>query len=250
MRKSLIVAALALAFGARVAGAACPVDPFGSDDAGKATCDKDKSKCEQKASKGVGKLVAGIIKCQTKLVDAGFKAKPPADEQACENAVIAKFLAGDTTACPCVVLPGISALAESVLNGASDLTYCDSTSGVLISSLPANGAADITGWVPATKGDLKCQDKVGKNVGKLVGAWLKCHGKFAADVVKTAGSPTFDEEGCEGAAVAAFNTANGALICPACQAAANASALVLTEAQLDGANSLTYCESPSGAFVQ
>lgn len=233
---AVLSAALATVIGYGIANAI----PWPGDDAGLASLDKTISKCEIKASKNVSKLVAAILKCQTKLVDNAFKAKPPLDEQACEATAEGTFTAKTLTAdCPCVDVPGIIGIAEPVINSNANLTLCD-PAGPLIASLPDNGAVQITGNVPSTKDILKYENKVGKNISKLVATYLKCHQAAQANYQKTL---TFDEpteESCEAAAVSAFNTAVAGLTGgQGCEDIAGV--VSLTEAQLEGGNFLTFC---------
>src|SRR6185369_1523624 len=72
-----------LMVGHRIARAACT--PFGDDDGGCMTSNKDASKCEQKASANGATLAKAIIKCHAVAAAKAFKAKP-FDEEACEDA--------------------------------------------------------------------------------------------------------------------------------------------------------------------
>src|SRR5262252_1937014 len=87
---TLLPAALAVAIGYGTAGA---ITWPGGDDGGFLTLDKAASKCEQKAAGNLGKLAGAIIKCQDKMVQNAFAARPPLDEQTCENAAITKYSA-------------------------------------------------------------------------------------------------------------------------------------------------------------
>ena len=146
--KAVMTAMLAVAIGYGTAGAI--VWP-GGDDGGFLTLDQAASKCEQKAGGNTGKLAAGIIKCQDKMVVNAFKAKPPIDEQACEDAGITKYTSKTVvTDCPCVNPAGNAAIAEAVINSSGDLVSCD-PAGTPIASLPDNGAVQISGNVPTTK---------------------------------------------------------------------------------------------------
>jgi hypothetical protein len=248
-----VAAALALAF-AGSASAQCPGavnTPFGTDDGGFLTCNKAASKCEQKASGNVSsKLVAGILKCHSKAADSAFKGVA-FDEEACESAASAKFLAKtDVTDCPCIVPAGIASLAETVIDGNNNQTYCDPA------GTPFGG--DDAGNIPISKEELKCEDGLGKCVAKLVKGYVKCHQGAAKAFVS---NKAFDEEACEQgpipgkpgkAAVEVFDACTAKVIakggCNGCEDLAGIKAL--TDAQLDGANSLVYCSSPSSAFVQ
>src|SRR5262245_34263430 len=243
--RGMAISILALAIGARGAAAV----PWPGDDSGSLTLDKATSKCEQKANQHDGKAVGAILQCQTKLVAAAFDGTP-FDEQACENTAEAAFTAKTiTTDCPCVAPAGIIAIVEPVVNANTGLTYCD-PAGATISGLPDNGAAQIDGTVPSSIEILKYQDKVGKFVAKLVADFLKCHQKFAAAYQKLGGTPDETaEEACEAAALAKFNTAVGVMT--GGQGCEDIPGLVqLTTGQLEGANLLTFCASPSAAFVR
>src|SRR5262249_44970650 len=159
----------------------------------------------QKAAGNLGKLAGAIIKCQDKMVQNAFKAGAPIDEQACENAAITKYETKTlTTDCPCVVPANNAAIAEGVINGAGDLVSCDSASGVLISSLPDNGAVQISGYVPSTKDIAKAESKISKAVSKYVAGWFKCHAVAAKNYQKLTSYDDSAEETCEATNQTAF----------------------------------------------
>jgi hypothetical protein len=108
--------------------------------------------------------------------------------------------------------------------------YCTAT------GTPFGG--DDTGNIPsdAPKGPVtKCENTVGKSVGKLVAALLKCHaasasGKFTSDAA---------EDTCESTALTKF----GATKTAGCDPCTNLAALGSTVAsRVDGTNSLIYCD--------
>src|SRR5437867_4963047 len=84
-------------------------------------------------------------------------------------------------------------------------------------------AADDGGCVSNTKNHLKCSDGESKAFSKAIASVIKCHIKQADAAFKTLnGKPTtFDEEGCENAAVAKLNAARakieGAGLCAPAQ---------------------------------
>jgi hypothetical protein len=245
-----VAAAVAFAFAGSAWAVNCPgpAQPFGADDGGLLTCNKTQSKCEQKASGAVSKLAAGILKCQSKQASAGFKATV-FDEDACEAAAITKFksISPTATACGCIDLNGIATLAETVIDSANNQVYCDPA------GTPFGG--DDEGNIPSTKAILAFENGIGKCVPKLVAGYVKCHQGAAKAFV---GNKTFDEENCESnlgnpkSAVSAFNacTAKVALKGPGAGCEDLAGIKALTDAQLDGANNLVYCSSPSAAFVR
>src|SRR5262249_3606307 len=189
----------------------------------------------------------GAPRGETKREEPAPKARP-SDERAGENPAGAASPGKTITAdCPCVDPAGIIAIVEPVVNANTGLTYCD-PAGSPIGDLPDNGAAQIDGTVPSTQTVLKYEDKVGKVVAKLVADFLKCHQKFAAAYQKVGGTPDDTaEEACETAALAKFNTAVGVMT--GGQGCEDIPGLVqLTTGQLEGANVLTFCASPSAAF--
>src|SRR5262245_38332625 len=186
---------------------------------------KDAGKCEDGIAKGVGKLVAAVVKCHAKQADAAFKGTP-LDDEACEtsgpksaagkfDAAIAKL-----TTCPPEAIATANGIKGALLTGPQSLDvqnavfYCDAASGTPID------AGDDTGFVPATKDALKCADGVGKSFGKLWGALSKCTTKAADSGL--AGKP-FDENTCRTVALGKFDATSTKLLggqCPGCLDAA------------------------------
>ena len=124
-------------------------------------------------------------------------------------------------------------------------------------------AADDGGCVSNTKNHLKCSDSEAKAFGKAVAAVIKCHIKQADAAFKTLnGKPTtFDEEGCENAAIAKLSATRakieGKAICDPQQINNfNVEQAVLFNhpppapaLSIDGQNGNTYCDSTSGAMI-
>lgn len=249
----------------RVDFTATPVGPvpFGPDDGGFLTLDKDESKCEQKIAGLVATLEKTINKCHQKQADYAFKLRF-FDEEACEAVAIQKFLLkADPTQCPCVAPAGLATLWETVMDAGNGLVYCegwDAMSGSCSPTTRIDPSGDDTGCIPSTKDVLRCQTKVSKCVDRLVRDWIKCHQKLAKDFQRTCGAPTFIEEECEEgpmggrAAIERFNLcvakSGVGTICPACNTATVPDILAVADAQLDGGNGLVFCESASGAFVE
>lgn len=275
VKRAGVLAALVLATGGMAYGACWPFgsnDGNPSDDAGCGTADAVASKAEQKLGGAVSKLVGGIIKCHSKQHAAAYKTangKPTVfDEETCEGAAETKFLTSMVKILPpsCVNPPGIASLARAVLDGNNYMTYCDGCVDGSCSS--CSGAAidplgDDAGCVASTAGIQKCEDKLGGCISGLVKDWNKNHAKWAKAYTKAVskGDPiTYDEEAGEQgpsvpvpgkSAVERFNACltKKVIGCAPCTAANIPAILGLTAAQLDGANGLVYCESPSGAFI-
>jgi hypothetical protein len=118
--------------------------------------------------------------------------------------------------------------------------------GALVAAVVAAGVGhaatpfggEDTGFVPpdSPKGPItKCENAVGKTVGKLVGALVKCHnGRIAGKLVDEAAEDT-----CESTAIAKFNTTK-TTGCPPCIDLAGLATFV--EQTVDGSNSLVACE--------
>jgi len=96
----------------------------------------------------------------------------------------------------------------------------------------------------------------------LMKDWLKCHQTAAKNFLT---NKVFDEEACElgpipnnpgKSAVERFNAcANAALNkggadCAPCQAANLPTIIGIADTMIDGGNSLIFCQSPSGAFLE
>jgi len=219
--------ALVLAAGAVRAGT-----PFGGDDTGTISSTPAVNKCENGVGKGVGKLVAAISKCHASVV-----AGKATDDEACEAAALTKFGATKTAGCaPCTNLATTGALVEGLVDASNSKVYC-------AAGTPFGG--DDTGNIPADapSGPIsKCENGVGKAVGKLVAAINKCHasrasGKLADDTA---------EDTCETTALTKF----GATKTAGCDPCTNLSTLgAFAESAVDGANNAVYCGSPSGAFL-
>ncbi len=213
--------------------------PFGGDDGGFIPPDAPKgpiTKCEGNVGKGVGKLVGAIIKCHAGRVTGKYASD--AAEDACEATALTKFNATKTVGCPpCITLAGIGATVEALVDSNNNKVYCSSPGSAFL--------GDDTGFIPADapKGPIsKCENTVGKGVGKLIAAIVKCHagratGKYPDDAT---------EDGCEATALTKFGTTK-TVGCDVCTSLASLGAFV--EATADGANALVYCASPSGAFL-
>jgi hypothetical protein len=263
----------------------CPM-PFG-DDGGNTTCNKSAEGCEAAIGKGVGKAVGAVIKCHIKQAQAAFKnaSKPTSfDEETCENTAINAFVtaanaakAKDATgACNCVDVNAIAGLIGGVLDQLNYLTACEGlvtpTPAPSVCQAPAvsvttgsPGDTDDTGCVdPTDKAGSAAAQGAGKCVAKMVATWIKCHGTFAKNVLKNKvdpADPNNTDEICEGdgdnsnpkGAVEAFNACLQKLQAkglPPCVMNNVPNILAATKTNLDGANGLLYCASPSGAFVQ
>jgi hypothetical protein len=246
--------------------------PFG-DDGGNTTCNKSAEGCEAKIGGLVAKTVAAVIKCHGKQASAAFKTangKPTSfDEETCENTAIngpkgfvasaAAAQAKDATgACSCVGVSTIAGLIGGILDSQNSLVFCDGSTAI-------DPSGDDTGtFNPADSTGFKAMVKAGTCVSKLVATWEKCHATFAKNVLKNKLDPTDPgntDEICEGdgdssnpkGAVEAFQACMAKLAAkglPACVTSNIPAILATTQTQLDGANGLVYCASPSGAFVQ
>jgi len=231
--------------------------PFGGDDTGTVPDPAHKTtlKCEETIGKAVGKAVGCIAKCTAKR-SSGVFADDTA-EDACEKnlagkSCLEKFTAAgakaqskDTTGgCNCISVSGLATVIEFDLDSMNNAVYCDTTSGT-----PFGG--DDTGDVPVAKSAVaKCEDTVNKLVGKAAGCIIKCHaarasGKLADDTAEDACEKNNAGHSCLEKFQASVAKLTG---CPPCL---NATTLASTiESTLDTGNSLTYCASPSGAFLE
>jgi len=163
-------------------------------------------KCADAIAKAFAKAIGSVIKCHKKQADQAFK-NAPMDDESCEtgpaggksakeklDAAIAKV----ASLCTATELASAGAEETTLFAGQSNPlsldaqngnVYCDSTSGVLIDQ-----SGDDAGFVPADGNQLKCADAVGKELGKLAAAAIKCHVKMADAFFN---GKDFDENICE-----------------------------------------------------
>jgi hypothetical protein len=262
MRRFRIVAlgtgvTLAAGIAAAIAGT-----PFGGDDEGTIPSDAPQgpvTRCEILVAKASGKLFASIWKCH-----AGRTTGKIADdtaEDACESAAITKFKGTKTAGCAgCTDLSLIGTSLEAGIDsnglpgvdrstlGLSALVYSDQAGTPF-------GDDEFFSFIPpdAPNGpETRCENSVGQAVGKFFGSITKCHtsrvrGRFTDET---------GEEGCESAAKAKSFAEVG------CSRPLGVIAAIAdtVEAYADhgpqpfygitGVNSLIWCGSPSGAFLQ
>src|SRR5256885_21828 len=107
---------------------------------------------------------------------------------------------------------------------------------------------DDSGFIPPTKDIAKCEDSVGKSLGKAAACILGCHKKRA----KGSLADETAEDECEKGAttkscLGKYTTATGKLTCPPCLD--KAGLFAFAESNVDAVNGSVYCASPSGAFL-
>jgi len=212
-------------------------------------------KCEATIGKAAGKAAACIGKCTAARADG--KLADDTAEDACEKNNAGKsclelFAAAATKAqekdsgpsgCGCVNISNLSTIIEADLDSMNSAVYCDTTSGT-----PFGG--DDTGDIPVAGSPVAmCEDTVNKLVGKAIACVIKCHAAQASRKLDQ-----YTEDTCEkfNAGKACFDKFQAGVAkltgCPPC---INATTLFGTiETTLDAGNGLTYCASPSGAFVE
>jgi hypothetical protein len=248
----------ALSVGLWVASARAANPPFGGDDTGFIPPAKSpEAKCEGGAAKAVGKLIACIDKCHSSR--ASGKLADDTAEDACEKSLTtgksctAKFAASiaKLSGCPSCIngttMASLASLTEALLDGNNSTVYCDTSSGT-----PFGG--DDTGDVPTAKSAIaKCESGAAKAADKLIKCILKCHasrasGKLADDTAEDSCEKTLAGKSCTALFAASIAKLSG---CPTCiNGTTMANLAGLTEALLDGNNSMVYCAaSPSGAFL-
>jgi hypothetical protein len=250
-RIAALGACVGLAAGVAVAVAGTP---FGGDDTGTIPSSKTALKCEDGIGTAVGKAVGCIGKCTA--AEADGKIMGDAAEDACEKsnggksclekftASAMKFQTKAAGACNCVNVGSLSGIIEADLDMMNNAVYCDTSSGI-----PFGG--DDTGDLPPPKTAIqKCEDGVNKLVGKAAACIIKCHkgeadGKIVGDAAEDACEKSNGGKSCIEKFTAGAAKFTG---CPSCL---NVTALATTiENVLDTGNALTYCASPSGAFVE
>ena len=127
--------------------------------------------------------------------------------------------------------------------------------GAAYAGTPFGG--DDTGFLPpgGSKGAVgKCEAAISKAASSAVACIFKCHdsrasGKLANDAAEDACENANDGKSCLAKYFKSTTTALGKGGCPAC-AATNVPTIASTaEAVLDATVGLSYCASPSGAFI-
>lgn len=205
--------------------------PFGGDDTGFVPPDIDNYKYEVKIGKNLSKFQRCVLKCHASRA----KGKLPDDvtEENCEGGCQTKYdLANSKLIAPplagaCLNTMSLRNFWASNLDSFNNQIYCNGVT-------PFGG--DDTGFIPPDAATLKCESKVGTNVGKLLACQAKCHAKRA----KGSFADDTAEESCEGDCKTRYNTANMKLIgCPGCLDASTAGDTILTDG--DNHNGDVYC---------
>jgi hypothetical protein len=234
--------------------------PFGGDDSGTIPTGGGKGpagKCEDAIGGAVGKAVSCIGKCTASRAD-GKLADDTAEDNCEKNlagksclekfqAAAAKAQSKAAGACSCVSVATLTGVIEGDLDSMNNNVYCDTTSGT-----PFGG--DDTGDIPVAKSaTAKCEDGVNKLVGKAVACIIGCHkkradGKLADDTAEDACEKNLGGKSCLEKFLAGVTKAQNK-VPGACSCIDGASLASTIETTLDAGNGLTYCASPSGAFV-
>src|SRR5205823_5102077 len=149
------------------------------------------------------RLLAATLGSVLLLTAGGAIATPPGPGKHfdCSDAGGATSCASDDTGCvpgskddPSAPNVAATLFADKTnplsLDAQNGNVYCDSTMGAML--IDASG--DDAGWVPHSGDQLKCADSVGKELGKLTAAVIKCHIKMADQFFA---GKDFDENVCE-----------------------------------------------------
>jgi hypothetical protein len=164
--KFVVACALVVMVGA---GVVCAGTPFGGDDTDTIPSDAPKgpvTKC--KVAKQTSKLIAALVKCH--IARASGKLADDTAEDQCEATAETKFEVTKLTGCAaCTVLTTLATATEGLVDSDSKHVYC---------STGSDFGGDDSGKIPpdAPKGPVtKCENRVAKSVGRLVGGIIKCH---------------------------------------------------------------------------
>src|SRR5262245_45018885 len=247
--------ALLLAAGATAASAGTPLDPTG-EVTGFVPPVRNFAKCERWVSKRATLAATCIMQCHKKAVALAYRSLA-FDEEGCEATCQQKYQEHiDASALkpgqcpPCLdeqhrtdLYPIYENMAEQI----AGLTYCDAGTPI---------GSDDAGNVPTLTNVLKCEQQVNLNAAKIIKCTkLVCHRKLADSLANR--DQSFNEPDCRRddavkSCLAHYQLANQKLIgCPACldEPAELQAVFDQLEGELDDTNGLTYCASPSGAFV-
>jgi len=244
-------------FGALGAGRVLAGTPFGGDDTGQISSNKNTLKCEESIAKAVGKAVGCIGTCTAGRV-SGKLADDTAEDNCEKNnagksclekfaASAAKAQSTDTSGgCNCVNVTTLSGVIEGDLDSMNNAVYC-------AAGTPFGG--DDTGNIPDPKSATgKCELSVAKAVSKAVGCIGKCtasraSGKLADDTAEDACEKNNAGKSCLEKFTASVTKAQSKDTSGGCNCIDATTLAGTIETTLDAGNSLTYCGSPSGAFL-
>jgi hypothetical protein len=250
----LIGSALAIVFaGAMAASAGTPLDPTG-EVTGFVPPVRNFAKCERWVSKRAGLAGMCILQCHKKKVALAYR-NLEFDVDACETVCRDKYqqhvdILKPGLCPPCLDEAHRTALYspyKSVAEQVTGLFYCDAGAPI---------GSGHPGFVPTLDNVIACEQKIGLNAIKVIKCIkLVCHRKLADSLANRDAS--FNEEDCRrtdavNSCLARYTTANQSLKgCPACidDASERQAVFDLIEGVLDSANGLSYCASPSGAFL-
>jgi len=239
--------------GATAASAGTPLDPTG-EVTGFVPPVRNFAKCERFTNKRAALATICIMQCHKKAVALAYRSLA-FDEEACESTCHDKYqqnvdLLKPGSCPPCLdsqhrtdLYPIYENMAEQI----AGLTYCDAGTPI---------GSDDPGNVPTLDNVLKCEQQVNLNAAKVIKCIkLVCHRKLADSLANR--DQSFNEPDCRRndaikSCLAHYQLANQKLVgCPACldEPAELQAVFDQLEGELDDDNGLTYCASPSGAFV-
>jgi len=223
--------------------------PFGGDDAGFVPPDGSAKRCAERVllrALAKGKLFSCDMKCHRQAAREGLKSRP-FDETTCEANCRLKYdLASYPASCPtCLDASGRSAIADTIE------TFADGENGALYCAGTIPFGDDDAGFVPPDLPTAKCEEKVLRNLVKVVSCLRICHFKSARQGFR--GEP-FDDEPCETGCLAQYAANRDKTLakggCPSCLDAAGQDAVADDgESFADSINGPIFCASPGGAFL-
>src|SRR5262245_39532369 len=253
----VLIGGLAVVLAARWATAGTP---FGGDDTGFLPPTKDVARCENTVLKSHGKAVACILGCHKKRANG---AVDEAGEDACERTGPAAssckgkydVATGSDSKIDRLCPPCLDATARANFFGAIRERLDALNKNVYCAGTTAWGSDDNdTGFLPPDKTVAKCENTVGKAVGKATQCIVGCHlrraaGKLADDAAEDDCETGTSKSSCASKYSDATGTKLDA-ICPSClDATARGKLFGTVLALLDADNRIEYCASPSGAFL-
>ena len=244
MRVAVLALTMLLAGGRGFAGT-----PFGGDDAGFVPPDAATFACEDTVERHFAKLIVGAGSCHITAARMGVRGHA-FDEEACENAALAKYerATAGLVGCPACLDIGAYAANEvaRIDTVISSFIYCDNTSGHPL------GDGDDLGWVPADLTTARCQNRTARRLGHLAETLVgSCHVRLAANAFRSGTPDQAAEDACEATALAKYDAAVASLVgCPTCLNATKRA--TIGTIVVGGENSVVggaYCASPNGAFL-
>jgi hypothetical protein len=221
------------------AGVLCTTPLADADDLGCVPPTRAALNCETRFAREGVKLLKRVVACHVTKAERPIVFDEEGCEMTAEDVYTRKVSSLIDKGCPACMSASAFPLGNAVVS------FADEANGEAFCAGSTPFGGDDTGFVPPSNLQLACGRVVISRAAAFAKAVGRCHERAArAGVLHT----TFDEEGCEGTASAAFDAALSAFFAkhPHCDPCMSTDAPILrdaTEGLVDHAvNFFAYCE--------